>query len=165
MPRKMIDAENLLVEDYPDLNKHATHHVRMEVGTPTDSQGNGYVTLRVIETRSNTVLLDVQVDPARWWHLLQGGSQNWPAFIGPHLDRIGKQMENREVILPAPIDGDTEEDTRRDVRKAVIDQLPEDWWYTWDDYDRPRRDNKGRFLTSVRRWVPVAAATEEPTDA
>lgn len=143
--------------DFPGLNRQANAVVRVEVGTSSSPGGAdlGHVELRVQDSTSGETLVRVQIDPAHMWRLVAGGSQSWPAFVSPNLDRVGKRMENERVNLPAPLDGDTEKDVRRDVGHAVVKQLPEDWHYAWDAYDTPRVDNKRQRYTIVRRWVPV----------
>ena len=144
------------LEDFPDLRRpNDTALLRLEVSSPTStsSRDNGYISLRVEDAVSGIVLVDVRLDPARFWRLLQGSIQTWPGFVSPHLDRYGKTMENETVTLPDELDDDTEEDVRRDVRKAVREQLAEDWWDTWEVYDAPRKNNRRQRYTVVRRWT------------
>jgi hypothetical protein len=145
-------------DDFPDLNRKANGHaVRLAIVTPRGPDG-AYVHLEVRDDTSGEVLVSVEVDPGQWWLLGTGGTQVWPAFISPHLDRVGKQMEHRRVELPQELPGDTEADVRRDVYKAVHDQLPADWHSDqrgWDSYDTPRVQGGGvrQRYTIVRRWV------------
>lgn len=153
-----IMRNNMLVEDYPAIRQENYDHlVRVSLSTasaPTDAD-DGYINLRVEDGVSGTVLADLNIDPARFWRLLQGGVQTWPGFIGPDLERVGKMMENQRIVLPEPLTDDTERDLRRDVSDAVREQLAEDWWDTWEAYDRPRRTNRGTVETAVRRWVTI----------
>lgn len=144
------------IEDFPEITPDTHRHVvRVEISSPTTTSfdDNGYVSLRVEDGPSGTVLVDLRLDPGRFWRLLQGGQQTWPAFIGPNLERVGKTMENQRVLLPEALSGDTDRDELRDVRKAVREQLPEAWWETWESYDTPRVDNRRQRYTIVRRWV------------
>lgn len=126
--------------------------VRLEVATARSSDG-GTVEVRVIDDASGTILTTTQIPPADWWLLITGGTHTTPAFVSPHLDRIGKRMENMRVTIPTPLEDDTDRDTARDVHKAVIEQLPEDWHYAWDEHDKPRQTNRQTWYTIVRRWV------------
>lgn len=133
-----------------------THELRVELTTSTgpsyDEQGT--VDLRIRDNASGELLARVEVDPATWWRLCIGGSQVLPGTVSPNLDRVGKRMENRRVDLPPALDGDTEQDVRRDVHKAVAEQLPEDW-HDFDSFDTPRISGGGnrQRYTIVRRWV------------
>lgn len=149
------------LEDFPHLRRPNDDAVlQVEIVSPSSpgARDSGYVSLRVRDAHSGIVLVDLQMDPARFWRLLQGSIQTWPGFVSPHLDRFGKTMENKRVLLPAPLDGDTDRDIRRDVRNAVRQQLPEDWWETWESHDEPSRNNRGEWSVTVRRWVTT---TEE----
>lgn len=147
-----------MLENFPGLNKNANTVIEISIGSPSgpDHRDNGYVALQIRDDTSGEVFVDVEMDPGRFYRLLQGGVQHWPAFISPNLDRVGKRMENKRVLIPKPLEGDTNRDEARDVAKAVVAQLPEDWHYAYDSYDTPRRTNKGPELeVIVRRWRAV----------
>jgi hypothetical protein len=138
---------------FPHLNQRANGVVRVFIGTPRGPGDDTHVQLRVEDHTSGEVLVDVELDAAQMWLLCQGGTQVWPAFVGVHLDRVGKRMENERVNLPPEHDDDTERDVARDVWRAVHEQLPEHWHDWGGAYDEPRTDNTRTRYTIVRRWV------------
>lgn len=147
-----MDTEHLFPgSDFPKLNRNANQAVRLELTTSSSGSTEQMVHLRITDHLSGEVLTAVEVDPAQWWRLLQGSTQVWPAFVSPHLDRVGKVMEHRRVALPRALPDDTERDVRRDVHKAVMEQLPDDWQH-FDSYDKPRMSNTDTRYTIVRRW-------------
>ena len=148
-------------DDYPGIHPRANGAVRIEVSTGRGGGPGDYVSVVLYDEASGETLADLRIDPAQMWMLMQGGSQAWPAFISPHLDRVGKRMENQRVALSPALIGDSEQDVHRDVWRAVNEQLADDWRNgQWDAYDTPRNDNAGNRYTVVRRWR--AAGDETP---
>lgn len=144
-------------DDYPHLNTKANAAVTLSMTTSSGtSEDTGYVRLAIQDRASGETLVAVDLDPAQAWLLTSGRTQTWPAQITPHLDRVGKRMQNMRVDLPRALEGDTERDVKRDVHKAVEEQLPDDWGVSgrgFDSYDTPRMTNRAQRYTIVRRWV------------
>lgn len=132
------------------LNQQANQRVSVGITSPSsmDSRDDGYVNLRIEDSASGECLVDVEIPAGRWWRLCQGGHQEWPAVVSPHLERVGMELECVTIPIPAPLPDDTPKETRRDVWKAVQEQKPD--WLDFQEFST-RRTRDGHEAT-LRRW-------------
>lgn len=83
------------------LNQHANQTVLVEIMNPSssDARDDGYVSLRIEDAASGETLVGVEIPAGRFYRLLQGGSQTWPAQVSDNLDRLGKKMRVKVIRL------------------------------------------------------------------
>lgn len=119
--------------------------VLISISSPSanDSRDDGFVTLRVEDGASGTVLVDVDIPAGRWWRLCQGTTQRHDAYISKNLDRVGKTMENTSAKV-----GRAWDLTEEQAREAA-DAHPLRAEY---DTSEVRRTNAG-WVAVFRRWV------------
>ena len=113
-----------------------------------DSRDDGYVLLRIEDDASGECLTQVEIPAGRWWRLCQGATQHHDALVSPHLDRVGKRMENRRLTFGRDF-GREEPPGDRDIYRAAMEQAPD-----FLDYEAasPRYSRDG-WEVIIRRWV------------
>jgi hypothetical protein len=77
-----------------ELNQNANAEISISLMSPSTSDGrdDGYVRLRVEERLSGECLVDVEIPAGRFYRLMQGSIQNWPAIVTIHPERLRKRM-------------------------------------------------------------------------
>lgn len=133
--------------------------VRLHIGVPTNGPEDWTVTIRAEDHTSGELLFEMDIDPATWVQIGRGLMHSQDAFIGRHLDRVGKEMQvesqsiPRTVTDPVGYQGDKQAIAARqwaDQHCASMDAPwageggPEQW--------EARRTNSGWKLI-MRRWV------------
>lgn len=128
--------------------------VEVTISNPHSSTGETWVDVRVCDGPSGMPLAEFRMDPADWYSLLHGGMrQNVPAYVTPHVDRIGKRYE--AATRPA-VNEHRWDRTAAPEDVIAATELPDGW----DGFDHARvnRTNSGPTVTFMR-WI-----AEQPTE-
>ena len=77
--------------------------VRVSVGIPSNGPKDWTVTLRAEDSASGELLFEMDIAPADWVQICRGLMFNGDAFIGRHLDRVGKELQVESVMIPREV--------------------------------------------------------------
>ena len=136
--------------------------VQLRVGIPSpNGNGDWTVTVEAHDGASGEVLFSMELDPATWVQVQRGLVHRQPAFIGRHLDRVGKRMQVESVTIPKDVfDGVSYGDEEREAATRWADRHCSGPDAPWADEGGPdewstTRHNYG-WGVHMRRWVEVA---------
>lgn len=132
--------------------------VRLSIGIPSGGPKDWTVTLRAEDAASGEPLFEMDVDPAEWVQANRGLVLNHEAFIGRHLDRVGKDMQVAHLMVPREVMNEAGYD--RDAMKATAQSWANQHCSgpdgPWADEGGPeewdvRHQNNG-WAVVARRW-------------
>lgn len=135
--------------------------VRVYVGIPSNGPKDWTVTLRAEDATSGELLFEMQVDPAEWVQVQRGLVHVQEAFIGKHLDRVGKDMQVEHFMVPRDVmeAAGYKEPEMRAMAQRWADRHCAGPHAPWADEGGPtewdvRHQNNG-WAVIARRWVDV----------
>ena len=131
--------------------------VRLQLGVPTGGPKDWKITLRAEDADSGEVLFVVDIDPATWVQINRGLVHVEDAFIGRHLDRVGKTLQTATVNIPRDVMNGLSYADQEDEAKRWAGRHCASPYAPWADDGGPdewrvTRHNYG-WAVHAERWV------------